>query len=302
MDNLIQQIVNGLTLGCIYGLLALSYTLIFGVLRVINFALGETLMVGAFASISAVRLLERSPLIHNHPLLLFGVGLAAAMLGGVAFALTTEVAAFRPLRRKRGSPVLLGLISSLGVSIFVQNFVLVFVDSGNVSFPQLIPKQNVQWLGATVSTLQIAIILLSTTMMVFVSLIVYKTKIGQQIRAVRDNLDLARGYGTNPNTIVTATFALAGLLAGLSGFMIGCQYEVSRYNIGFVPGIKAFSAAILGGIGDVPGGVIGGIIIGLVEALGAGYISAENKDVFVFSILIFILLFRSRGLLNRGIE
>ena len=302
MDILIQQLINGLVLGCMYGLLALSYTLVFGVLRIINFAIGETLMAGAFFSIAVAHLLQRWGVFEESPICFLTLTLCAALLGGLLFALLTELIAFRLLRKKKDTSMFLCLISSLGVAIFAQNFVLKFIDSGNVHFPEAIAFKKIAILGASVTTVQIMIIAMSIGLMACVSLLVYKTRLGQQIRAVRDNPGLAGEYGINTNRVVIITFAISGVLAGFAGFSMGCYYGIARYNMGFFPGIKAFSAAILGGIGDVPGGMLGGVLIGLVESLSAGYISAEYKDVIVFSILVLTLLFRPKGILGRGIE
>jgi len=302
MEEFLQQLINGLTLGCIYGLLALSYTLIFGVLRVINFAIGETMMIGSFFVIGALRLAQRSEAIAANPLALLVIALCACILGGVLFALFTELVAFRRLMARRNTPMLLALISSLGLSIVAQNFVLNFIDSGNVSFPLILSKASISVGGATLTVTQATIIIVSLALMGCVSLFVYRTDMGRQIRAIRDNRELAAECGTNARRVVIITFAISGVLAGFAGFAIGSYYGVARYSMGFVPGIKAFSAAILGGIGDIAGGVIGGILIGLVEAFGAGYVSAENKDVLVFGVLILVLLFRAKGLLGRGIE
>jgi len=302
MSDFLQQLINGLTLGCIYGLLALSYTLIFGVLRVINFAIGETMMVGAFCVIGALRFAEKSGYLTTGPVATFMVALCACLVSGILFALLTELIAFRRLFSRRGTPMLLALISSLGIAIFAQNFILHFVDSGNVNFPSIIPSTKVSVWGADITAVQVMIIVVSLVLMGCVSLFVFRTRTGRQIRAVRDNRDLAAECGTNTRRVVIITFAISGLLSGFAGFAIGSYYGVARYNMGFVPGIKAFSAAILGGIGDIWGGVIGGILIGLVEAFGAGYVSAQYKDVIVFGMLILVLLFRPRGLLGRGVE
>ena len=186
--------------------------------------------------------------------------------------------------------------------MFLRNLVLTFVDSGRVNFPVLIPK--VIWdLGILkVSSIQVVVMASSFLLMIGLHYTIYHTKLGKEIRAVRDNRDLAIQQGTNVNWIVCATFILASGLAAFAGIMMGIYYEVAKYDMGFIPAIKGFTAAILGGVGDVLGGMLGGILIGLVESLGGGYISAEYKDVFAFIVLIVVLLFRPRGLLNRGIQ
>lgn len=302
MNQFVQQLLNGITLGCIYGLLALSYTLIFGVLRAINFAIGEAMMLGAFAAIGAIKCAEYFGLSASPGWITILLALGASISVSLLFSLLTELIAFRPLMRYRGTSILLSLISSLGVAIFAQNLVLHFVDSGNVNFPVVIMPFTVIFTGARITETHILIVVGSLALMMAVSYIVYRTNLGRKIRAVRDNQDLASEYGTNPKRIIIATFALSGVLAGFAGLSIGMYYGVARYSMGFAPGIKAFSAAILGGIGDVIGGVVGGILIGLVETFSAGYISAENKDVIVFFVLILVLLFRPRGILGRGVE
>lgn len=302
MEYFIQQTINGLSLGAIYALLALSYSLIFGVLRVINFALGETLMVGAYSSLGLLWFLDWLGLSHEENSLLLGLAaVIAAVAGGMIIGVLTEFVALRPLRHRQ-SPLLLSLISSLGVSIFLQNAVLTFVSSGNVRFPDLTSREPMTILGTSLSITQIVIVVASLCLMAGISVIVYGTRLGRQIRAVRDNPGLASEYGSNPTVVITVAFMLSGALAGFAGVAAGCNYGVARYNMGFLPGVKAFCAAILGGIGDVPGAVVGGFLIGFIEAMGAAYISAEYKDVLVFAVLILTLLFRPRGLLGRGIE
>ncbi len=297
-----QQLVNGLTLGCIYALTALSFTLIFGAIRLINFALGELLMLGAFFAIGIARVLAGVGWLESNPILSTFLIIVISIIGAMAIGILMELAAFRPLRRKRDVPILLGLISSLGVSIFLRNFILIFVDSGQVNFPVLIPKVIWDWGILKISSIQVVVMASSFLLMIGLHYTVYHTKLGKEIRAVRDNRDLARQQGTNVNWIVCATFILASGLAAFAGIMMGIYYEVAKYDMGFVPAIKGFTAAILGGVGDVLGGMLGGILIGLVESLGGGYISAEYKDVFAFIVLIVVLLFRPRGLLNRGIQ
>ena len=257
MQDLLQQLINGLTLGCIYGLLAISYSLIFGVLRVINFAIGEAMMVGAFSAIGLVHLWAQWQPVD--PLVTGCLGLVAAVVGAIGFSLLTELIAFRPILYRRRTLLLLGLISSLGLSIATQNVFLHFVDSGNVNFPVVDLEQKIPLGGATVTATQIAIVAVAFVLMGTVGLFVNRTRFGRQIRAVRDNRDLAAEHGVSSRRAARMTFVLAGLLAGVAGYAIGSYYGVARYNMGFAPGIKAFAAAIFGGIGDVYGGVIGGI-------------------------------------------
>jgi len=259
-------------------------------------------MFGVFAAIWAVRYAAYIGLPTDPGWLIFSIALGASTAASLLFSLLTELIAFRPLTRHRDTPILLALISSLGVSIFAQNLVLNFVDSGNIIFPVVVRTSVVEFAGARLTGVHILIMVGSLALVTAVSYIVYQTNLGCKIRAVRDNRDLATEYGTNSRQVIVMTFALSGVLAGFAGLSIGMYYGVARYNMGFTPGIKAFSAAILGGIGDVPGGVVGGIMIGLIETFGAGYISAAYKDVLVFSVLIFVLLFRPRGILDRGVQ
>jgi branched-chain amino acid transport system permease protein len=289
-----QQLINGLTLGGIYALIALGYTLIFGVIRLINFAQGEMSMVGAFAALAVLGLLTPAP--GPVPLLAaFACALVVAGLLGIA----VERAAFRPVRM---APPLAALITSLGVSIFLQNVVMVSVGSDNKSFAAVFAPGHIGLGPARVTYLQGVILVLAVALMVGLDVLIKRTRFGRSVKATAENRELAMLVGISPKRATVLTFVLAAGLGSAAGVMYGLYYGVAKYDMGFLPGIKGFTAAILGGMGNIRGAMAGGVALGLMEALAAGYISADYKDVFAFGVLILVLVFRPQGFLGEKLS
>ena len=290
----LQQLINGLTLGGIYALIALGYTLIFGVIKLINFAQGEMSMVGAFTALAVLAVL--APAVGPFPLLAaFVCSLALGGLVGIA----VERIAFRPVRT---APPLAALITSLGVSIFLQNVVMVGVGSDNKSFASVFASGYVGLGGARVTHLQGAILLLAVALMVSLDMLINRTRFGRSVKATAENRDLAMLMGINISRATVLTFVVAAGLGAAAGVMFGLYYGVAKYDMGFLPGIKGFTAAILGGMGNIRGAMVGGVALGLMEAMAAGYISADYKDVFAFGVLILVLIFRPQGFLGEKLS
>jgi branched-chain amino acid transport system permease protein len=289
---LFEQVLNGLTLGGIYALIALGYTMVYGVLGMINFAHSELFMLGA---VGGWGLLALCPGHTSAPFIIFifilvmvGSGLLGVILNRVAYA---------PLR---GSPRLTPLLSAIGASLFLQNLVFLWRDS-QLAFPSLISMEHFRWGGLEMSVLQTFIILVSIGLMGVLTLFVRKTRLGKAMRAVSQDAETAELMGIPVNRIIGLTFFIGAALGGAAGVLNGLYYGSVKYNMGFTPGIKAFTAAVLGGIGSVPGAMLGGFLLGMVESLGAGFLpKPEWKDVFAFIVLIVVLLFRPSGLLGKN--
>jgi branched-chain amino acid transport system permease protein len=294
---LLQHTINGLTLGSIYALIALGYTLVYGILRLINFAHSEIFMMGAYFGVFALALLGRLPVFaHNAALLIFCAVLISMVATGLLGVLV-ELIAYRPLRN---APRLAPLISAIGVSIFLQNIMMLIVSPESRPFPDVLPLKTISiGANATVSTLQILIICTAIALMAVLNLFISRTKLGKAMRATSQDTETARIMGINVNLVISITFFVGAALGGAAGVLNGLYYGSIKYNMGFIPGIKAFTAAVLGGIGDVRGAMLGGFMLGILETLGAGYVSSVYKDVFAFVILILVLIFRPQGLLGK---
>lgn len=296
---LIQQLINGLTLGSVYALIALGYTMVYGIIELINFAHGEIYMLGAymgvvtFSFVTALHL--SSPASGVTLFLMMGV----AMLFCGACGMTVERLAYRPLRH---APRLSPLISALGVSIFLQNFVMLAQGPRDRGFPHLFLSGGVDLLGGRISAIQIFIMATSVVTMVMLQLLVHRTKVGKAMRAAAQDKQMASLVGIDVDRIISVTFLIGSALAAIAGVMVGMYYGLINFFIGYIAGIKAFTAAVLGGIGKIPGAMLGGLLLGLIESLGAGYISSEYKDVFAFAILVLVLIFRPSGLLGEDIS
>jgi branched-chain amino acid transport system permease protein len=288
-----QYLIDGFALGAIYGVLALSFTLIFGVIRIVNFAQGEIITLGGMGALGAWILTPGIPF-GIRVVIIFAAGILTSCVAG----LLLERFLFRNLVR-RSSPALLGLIASLGVSLFIQNMLRIFVSSSDVVFPVIIPIQPFSIFGSLqMSPVQVAMCAILVCSAVASYIVVEKTKFGFSIMAVRDNLTLATVIGMNVNRVLVGVFLVASILAAIGGCMMGMYYGVVRYDIGFLPGIKAFTASIMGGVGNVRGAALCGLLLGIIESLGAAYISSAYKDGFAFLLLILVLLFRPQGLLG----
>lgn len=305
MDTFLQQVINGLVLGSMYSLIALGYTMVYGILNLINFAHGDVLTIGALTALSVILLLQTMfPGLPGWALI--GAGLLAAIPTCVVLSLVIERVAYRPLRN---APRLAPLISAIGVSIVIQTIAMLVWGRNYMTFPSLIPNTPIEFAGATVTVTKLIVIALSAAVMIGLMLLVNRTRLGRAMRATAENPRVAGLMGVNPNFVIAATFAIGAALAALAGVMLAATYSVAHFYMGFLPGLKAFTAAVLGGIGNIPGAMLGGLLLGLIEALGAGYIGqltggvlgSHYQDVFAFAILVMVLIFRPSGLLGERV-
>tara|TARA_R110000868_G_scaffold242393_5_gene497913 strand:+ start:7463 stop:8377 length:915 start_codon:yes stop_codon:yes gene_type:complete len=298
MAYFLQQLINGITLGATYGLIAIGYTMVYGIIGMINFAHGDIYMIGAFISLVGFMLLAGFG-VTSVPLACFLVLLFAMIFTGV-YGWTVERVAYRPLRR---APRLAPLISAIGVSIVLQNFVQLSQGARVKPLQPMIQGAfevyNDGRFQVTISYLQIMIIALTLALMVAFTFIIRFTSLGRAQRAAAQDMTMAALLGVNVDRTISATFVIGAMLAAVAGLMVTLYYGVIDFYIGFIVGIKAFTAAVLGGIGSLPGAMLGGMLIGLIEAFWSGYFSIEYKDVAAFSILVFVLIFRPTGLLGR---
>ena len=294
----LQHLLNGITIGGSYALIALGYTLVYGVLKLINFAHGEIYMIGAYLGFILISLLPAMPpfLQGNLVLVLLIVLLIAAAICSL-YGFYLEKICYRPLR---GAPKLTPLISALGASIFLQNFVMISMGAKDRIFPQTIGMQAITLGGVSFTLLQLVIIFSSIALMALIYWFINRTRLGIAIKATSTDPFMASLVGINVDTVISVTFMAGSFLAACAGVMIGLYYGSINFTLGYLGGIKAFTAAVLGGIGNVPGAMIGGCLLGIIEALGAGYFSSEYKDVYAFFILIAVLVFRPAGLLGKG--
>lgn len=310
---LIQQILNGLTVGGVYALIALGYTMVYGILKLINFAHGEIYMIGAYFGIIFITVVGTSlPVSALLPSMFI-----FAMLYTAAYGFTIEKLAYQPLRK---APRLSLLITALGMSIFLQNYVMLtqgardkvfpHIISENINFslahffsiflpPNLVISDNLRIFNAQISFIQLLIILTSVILMVLLNLFITRTRMGKAMRATSQDLKMASLVGINVDRVISITFIIGSALAAAAGIMVAMYYGRVHYFVGYIAGIKAFTAAVLGGIGNIYGAMLGGLVLGLAESLAAGYISCEYKDVYAFIILILILIFRPQGILGR---
>ena len=300
METLLQQIFNGLVQGSVYALVALGYTMVYGILGLINFAHGEVVMIGAMLAISALTALLG---IGTPPLLALPLSAGLAMLGCMALGYGIERVAYRPLRH---APRLAPLITAIGVSIVLQNLAMMVWGREYHSFPQLIANTPHNIGGAIINDIQIIIFVLALAIMAGLMLLVHKTRLGRAMRAVAENQHAAQLMGVDINRVISITFMLGSALAAIAGMMVSANYGLAHYYMGFLLGLKAFTAAVLGGIGNLRGAMLGGLLLGLIESLGAGYIGdltggvfgSNYQDVFAFFVLIAVLVFRPSGLLG----
>jgi len=292
MTILIQQIINGLQLGFVYALIALGYTMVYGIVRLINFAHGDVFMVGAYFGFYAI----------TRAALPFPLALLVAMAGCAILGVAIERIAYKPLRR---APRIAALITAIGVSIFLEYFTsLRFVFGPNyLAYPRPFAVRSFDLGGGvTVSTIQIVVFAVAVLLLVALQLFVQKTKTGMAMRAVSFDKDTARLMGIDVDLIISITFAIGSALAAAGGVLYGIAYPQINPFMGIMPGLKAFVAAVLGGIGIIPGAMIGALIMGLVEVLSAAYISSTMRDVFAFGILILVLLVKPGGILGSSAQ
>ena len=324
MDIFLQQVVNGLTLGCVYAVVALGYTMVYGIIQLINFAHGEVVMIGCMVAFSVIVALAGSGM---PPLAIVGLGVLAAVPVCMAVGYVIERVAYRPLRN---APRLAPLITAIGVSIILQHLALLVWSRNIIAFPQIIELHLFQVGGAAISNVQVAIIVTSVAMMAGLIALVYRTRMGIAMRATQQNPQVAGLMGVDINRVISFTFIVGAALGAMAGVMVGSYYGIAHYQMGFLLGLKAFSAAVLGGIGNIAGAVLGGILMGLIEALGAGYMGdltnvcllngflpgfaevceanpngslfgSNYKDVYAFIVLILVLVFRPQGLLGERV-
>ncbi len=307
MDIFIQQLMNGLVLGSIYALIALGYTMVYGILGIINFAHGEVLMVGALTALSTIGGLKAlMPGMPDWVTLVVATLVGMAVCGALSYSI--ERIAYRPLRN---APRLAPLITAIGVSIILQTLAMIIWSRNPLIFPELLPSDPIDVLntGATITGKEIVIIIMAFVVMVGLLLLVNRTKLGRAMRATAENPKVAGLMGVNPNFVISATFVIGGALAAVAGVMMATNYGNAHFYMGFIPGLKAFTAAVLGGIGNLKGAMVGGILLGLIEALGAGYIGdltndifgSNYQDVFAFIVLITVLVFRPSGIMGERV-
>jgi branched-chain amino acid transport system permease protein len=331
VDIFLQQIINGLTLGSVYAIVALGYTMVYGIIQLINFAHGEVVMIGAMVAYSVIVALagQSAPL---PPLVIVLVGALVAIPVCMAVGFTLERVAYRPLRR---APRLAPLITAIGLSIILQHLAMIIWSRNPLPYPQIIQSVSYNVTGhdggATITNVQIAIIAISVAMMAGLTFLVYRTRLGIAMRATAQNQAVAGLMGIDINKVIALTFVIAGGLGSVAGVMVGSYYGVAHYQMGFLLGLKAFSAAVLGGIGNLAGAMLGGLLLGLIEALGAGYVGdltnlchladwsdalakrcetdpnvvlfgSNYQDVFAFIVLILVLVFRPSGLLGERVS
>ncbi len=292
MTTFLQQLVNGLSLGSIYALIALGYTMVYGVLRLINFAHGDVYMVGAYVGYYLSRKLQgEQPSIVSALIVMAGSMIACALLG-----MLIERLAYRPVRREARLTL---LITAIGVSLFIENVAQLVFGPDPKFFPSLAPHADILLGGVRLTSEQITVIAVSVLLMVCLRFFILKTRTGKAMRAVSFSLDAARLMGISTDRIIAITFALGSALAAAAGVLIGMQIPKVDPLMGIMYGLKAFVAAVLGGIGSIPGAVLGGLLIGISEVMVVGYLSSTYREAIAFGILILVLILRPQGLLGR---
>jgi branched-chain amino acid transport system permease protein len=292
----IQQFINGLTIGSVYALIALGYTMVYGVLEMINFAHGDVYMVGSFLGLFVLALMgPSSTLVGGGVAVVLAAALLGAMAGCALLGIGIERIAYRPVR---GTSRLGPLIAALGVSLFLQNAAMLIVGTRPQAFPGLVEKQLYHVAGAVFTNLQIMILAASLGLMLVLDQFVRRTRWGRAMRAVAQDAEVAGFMGVEVNTVVMLTFLIGSVLAAGAGIMVGLYYGIVDFFMGYVAGLKAFTAAVLGGIGNLRGAMLGGLLLGLAESFGAGFIGAQWRDVIAFAVLITVLVFRPGGLLG----
>ncbi len=286
---------SGLTRGSIYALIALGYTMVYGIIQLINFAHGEIYMIGAFVALIVSGVLTIYGFSGVSILILAGV---IAVVYAAAYGYTLEKIAYRPLRN---APRLSPLISAIGMSLFLQNYVLLTQTPDFLRFPNLIPELTVLApISHIMGSTQLIILVTSAITMVGLTLLIKYSRIGKAMRATQQDMTMARLVGVNVDRIISMTFIIGSVLAAIGGVLVGSYIGQINFYIGFLAGVKAFTAAVLGGIGNIPGAALGGLVLGLTESFAAGYISSAYEDVYAFGVLVLILILRPSGLLGKA--
>lgn len=305
IDIFLQQIINGLVLGSMYALLALGYTMVYGIINLINFAHGDVLMVGALVSWTTITLLqEAAPWLPGWALLI--IALLSACLSAAVLNYAIEKIAYRPLR---GAPKLAPLITAIGMSILLQTLAMVIWKPNHKSFPTLLPNEPLDFFGAVITPTQVMILVVTAVALVVLLWLVNGTRLGRAMRATAENPRVATLMGVKPDTVISATFIIGAVLAALAGVMWASNYGTVQHGMGFMPGLKAFTAAVFGGIGNLAGAVVGGLLMGLIESIASGYIGeitggvlgSHYADIFAFVVLIMMLTLRPSGLLGERV-
>ena len=296
-DLFIQQFINGMIKGSLYAMIALGYTMVYGILGIINFSHGEVFMIGAMVAMTVTTLLIKAGL---GPVLALLIATLAAMVACMITSFLVERLAYRPLRH---APKLAPLITAIGVSFILQALAMQFWGREHFPFPDVFPADRINLFGNVGITMrEIIIMVVSLIMMGGLFVLVNHTKLGRAMRATSENVNVTALMGVNPNRVISATFMIGAALAAVAGILFASNYGGKvHFYMGFIPGMKAFISAVLGGIGNIPGALVGGLALGLVEAMGAGYISAEYEDVFAFVVLVVVLIFRPSGLLGQRV-
>jgi len=302
MDVFLQQIINGLVLGSMYALIALGYTMVYGIINLINFAHGEVLMVGALTSWSVIGIMtEGMPGTPGWVMLLLATLVACLVASVLNF--TIEKLAYRPLRN---SPKLAPLITAIGMSILLQTLAMIIWKPNYKPYPTLLPNTPINLGGAVISPTQIMILVVTAVSLAVLMWIVNSTRLGRAMRATAENPRVAGLMGVKPDVVISATFIIGAILAAIAGVMYASNYGTVHHSMGFLPGLKAFTAAVFGGIGNLSGAVVGGVLLGLIESIASGYIGqltggvlgSHYSDIFAFVVLIIVLTLRPSGLLG----
>jgi branched-chain amino acid transport system permease protein len=305
IDILLQQIINGLVLGSMYALLALGYTMVYGIINLINFAHGEVLMVGALVSWTTISILQDiAPWLPGWAMLIMALLVACVAAAVLNFAI--EKIAYRPLRN---APKLAPLITAIGVSILLQTLAMVIWKPNHKAYPTLLPSEPLALGGAVITPTQVMILGVTAVALAVLMWVVHRTRLGRAMRATAENPSVATLMGVKPDTVISATFIMGAVLAALAGVMWASNYGTVQHGMGFLPGLKAFTAAVFGGIGNLAGAVVGGLLLGLIEAIASGYIGeltggvlgSHYADIFAFVVLILILTLRPSGLLGERV-
>lgn len=305
MEVLLQQIINGLVLGSMYALVALGYTMVYGIIGLINFAHGDVLMVGALTSWTIIGLMQdATPGMPGWLVLLLAVIIAMVVCATLNY--TIEKLAYRPLRN---SSRLAPLITAIGMSLLLQTFAMIIWKPNPKSYPNMLPTEPVHIGGAVISITQITILATTVITLAFLMWLVNRTNLGRAMRATAENPRVAALMGIKPDVVISATFIIGAMLAAIAGVMWASNYGTVQHAMGFMPGLKAFVAAVMGGIGNLAGAVVGGIALGLIESLGAGYLGkltggvlgSQYTDIFAFIVLAVVLTLRPSGLLGERV-
>lgn len=305
MEILLQQIINGLVLGSMYALVALGYTMVYGIINLINFAHGEVLMVGALTSWTIISLMQSSmPGTPGWIILIIAMLISCVVAAALNFVI--EKVAYRPLRN---SPKLAPMLTAMGMSILLQTLAMIIWKPNYKPYPTLLPSAPFNIGGAVITPTQIMILGLTAVSLAALMYLVNHTKLGRAMRATAENPRVAALMGVKPDMVISATFIIGAVLATIAGMMYASNYGTVQHTMGFLPGLKAFTAAVFGGIGNLAGAVVGGILLGLIESIGSGYIGAltggllgsHYSDIFAFIVLIFVLTLRPSGLLGERV-